>query len=76
MARIVAITDTYDALTTKRSYNKPMTPVDALEFMKSNDFQEGTSPDLMEAMYSVLFKLSSKSAESQCLIRLILAFAA
>ncbi|MCB0363321.1 MAG: HD domain-containing protein, partial [Bdellovibrionales bacterium] len=33
MARIVAITDTYDALTTKRSYNLPMTPTDALEFM-------------------------------------------
>ena len=35
MARIVAITDTYDALTTQRSYNVPMTPRNALEFMNN-----------------------------------------
>jgi HD-GYP domain-containing protein (c-di-GMP phosphodiesterase class II) len=56
MARIVAITDTYDALTTKRSYNDPMTPTDALNFMReklSSRFDE----NLLEAMYSSLFKM-------------------
>ena len=33
-ARIVAITDTYDAMTTQRSYNVPLKPVDAVEMMK------------------------------------------
>lgn len=56
MARIVAITDTYDALTTKRSYNQPMSPTDALEFMK-NKLAGKYDPDLLEAMYSVLFKM-------------------
>ncbi len=56
MARIVAITDTYDALTTKRSYNTPMTPKDALEFMKTK-LGNRYDPDLLKAMYSVLFKM-------------------
>ncbi len=60
MARIVAITDTYDALTTKRSYNVPMTPTDAVEFMK-NKLAGRYDPDVLEAMYSVLFKMK-KSA--------------
>lgn len=33
MARIVAIADTFDALTTKRSYNEPMSIPSAIEFM-------------------------------------------
>ena len=57
MARIVAITDTYDALTTKRSYNQPMTPTDSLEFMK-NKLVGRYDKELMEAMYSVLFKMN------------------
>jgi len=58
MARIVAITDTYDALTTKRSYNKPMSPTDALEFMR-NKLAGKYDPDLLEAMYSVLFRMKA-----------------
>lgn len=62
MARIVAITDTYDALTTKRSYNEPKSPIDALEFMK-NKLAGRYDADLLEAMYSVLFKMQkTKSA--------------
>lgn len=57
MARIVAITDTYDALTTKRSYNVPMTPQDALTLMKEK-LAGRFDPDLLKAMYSVLFKIS------------------
>lgn len=60
MARIVAITDTYDALTTKRSYNVPMKPTEALEFMK-NKLAGRYDPDMLEAMYSVLFKLKKSS---------------
>lgn len=60
MARIVAITDTYDALTTKRSYNEPKSPFDALEFMK-NKLAGRYDADMLEAMYSVLFKMQ-KSA--------------
>ena len=56
MARIVAITDTYDALTTKRSYNEPKSPIDALEFMK-NKLSGRYDADMLEAMYSVLFKM-------------------
>lgn len=63
MARIVAITDTYDALTTKRSYNQPMTPTDALEFMKSK-LAGRYDKDLMDAMYSALFQMNSISSKS------------
>ncbi len=60
MARIVAITDTYDALTTKRSYNQPMTPSDAVDFMSSK-LANRYDPDLLKAMNSVLFRMK-KSA--------------
>ena len=56
MARIVAITDTFDALTTKRSYNQPMTPSKALEFM-STKLASKYDVDLLRAMNSVLFKM-------------------
>lgn len=56
MARIVALTDTYDALTTKRSYNVPMAPTDALNLMRDKLFGR-FDPDLLNAMYSVLFKM-------------------
>jgi HD-GYP domain-containing protein (c-di-GMP phosphodiesterase class II) len=56
MARIVALTDTYDALTTKRSYNIPMTPQDALVLMKEK-LAGSFDPVLLNAMYTILFKL-------------------
>lgn len=59
MARIVAITDTYDALTTQRSYNVPMTPRNALEFM-NNKLKGRYDNDLMRAMYEVLFKMEKE----------------
>ena len=58
MARIVAITDTYDALTTKRTYNEPMSPEKALKFIK-NKLIARFDPDLVNAMYSVLFKMQA-----------------
>lgn len=58
MARIVAITDTYDALTTKRSYNQPMVPKDAVEFM-STKLAARYDADLLKAMNSVLFRMKA-----------------
>jgi putative nucleotidyltransferase with HDIG domain len=56
MARIVALTDTYDALTTKRSYSEPMTPTDAISFM--NEKLKGRyDADLMAAMHDILFRM-------------------
>jgi len=54
MARIVAISDTYDAMTTQRSYNKPMTPNDAVE-MISNKLKDRYDPDLLKALREVMF---------------------
>jgi HD-GYP domain-containing protein (c-di-GMP phosphodiesterase class II) len=61
MARIVAITDTFDALTTKRSYNQPMAPSKALEFM-STKLSSKYDMDLLKAMNSVLFKMNKATA--------------
>jgi HD-GYP domain-containing protein (c-di-GMP phosphodiesterase class II) len=59
-ARIVALTDTYDAMTTQRSYNTPMKPSDALNLMNGN-LANRYDPDMLKAMYSVLFQMK-KSA--------------
>ena len=63
MARIIALTDTYDALTTQRSYNTPMTPRAALDFMNTK-LAGRYDPDLLKAMYSVLFKMEQTAAQS------------
>ncbi len=60
-ARIVAITDTYDALTTQRSYNVPLMPTDALDLMKEK-LQGRYDPEMLKAMYSVLFNLRKSQA--------------
>lgn len=57
-ARIVAITDTYDAMTTQRSYNVPLKPLDAVSMMKEK-LAGRYDPDFLKAMYSVLFKLKT-----------------
>lgn len=59
-ARIVAITDTYDAMTTQRSYNVPMAPLDAVTMMKEK-LAGRYDPDILKAMYSVLFKIKVAS---------------
>ncbi|MCB0413239.1 MAG: HD domain-containing protein [Bdellovibrionales bacterium] len=56
-ARMVALTDTFDALTTKRSYNTPLTPAEALEFMKTK-LAGKYDEDLLSAMYDVLFSMN------------------
>lgn len=60
MAKIVALTDTFDALTTQRSYNKPMKPTQALEFMK-NKLKGRYDEDFLNAMYEVLFQMEKKA---------------
>jgi len=57
-ARIVAITDTYDAMTTQRSYNVPLKPVDAVTTMRDK-LAGRYDPEILRAMYSVLFKLKA-----------------
>lgn len=59
-ARIVAITDTYDAMTTQRSYNVPLKPYDAVAMMKEK-LAGRYDPEMLKAMYSVLFKLKAAS---------------
>ncbi len=58
MAKIVAITDCYDAMTTKRSYNAPMSPIDAVTMMKEK-LGNRFDPDLIKALYSVMLTLKS-----------------
>ena len=60
-ARIVAICDTYDAMTTQRSYNVPMKPVDAVTMMKEK-LAGRYDPEMLKAMYSVLFRLQKQAA--------------
>lgn len=57
-ARIVAITDTYDAMTTQRSYNVPLKPFDAVTMMKEK-LAGRYDPEMLKAMHSVLFKLGA-----------------
>ena len=57
-ARIVAITDTYDAMTTQRSYNVPMKPMDAVTMMKEK-LAKRYDPEMLKAMHQVLFKLKA-----------------
>jgi len=57
-ARVVAITDTYDAMTTQRSYNIPMKPLEAVTMMKEK-LAGRYDPDMLKALHSVLFKLKA-----------------
>lgn len=59
--RIVALTDTYDAMTTQRSYNTPMKPTEALNMMKEK-LSGRYDPDMLNAMYSVLFKMKKSAS--------------
>jgi putative nucleotidyltransferase with HDIG domain len=56
--RIIAITDTYDAMTTQRSYNVPLKPTDAVNLMKEK-LAERYDPEMITAMHSVLFTLKN-----------------
>jgi HD-GYP domain-containing protein (c-di-GMP phosphodiesterase class II) len=58
--RIIAITDTYDAMTTQRSYNVPLNPTDAVTMMKEK-LAGRYDPEMINAMYSVLFRLQTAS---------------
>jgi|FLYM01.1.fsa_nt_gi HD-GYP domain-containing protein (c-di-GMP phosphodiesterase class II) len=53
MARIVSVADTYDALTTKRSYQDPMGPKVAIEFMRDR-LKNKFDPQVMKALLDVL----------------------
>ncbi|MFN7905485.1 MAG: HD-GYP domain-containing protein [Pseudobdellovibrionaceae bacterium] len=55
-ARIVAITDTYDAMTTQRSYNVPMKPKDAIE-MITEKLTGRYDPEMLKALRLALLHL-------------------
>lgn len=61
MAKIVALCDTFDALTTQRSYNKPMIPKAALEFMTSK-LSGRYDPEFLKAMNEVLFRMQKSAS--------------
>ena len=63
MAKIVALSDTFDALTTQRSYNKPMKPGAALDFMKTR-LAGRYDEELLKAMYEALFRMEQRMAKS------------
>ncbi len=56
MARIIALVDCYDALTTRRSYSPPMKPTEALTKMKDQLGQK-YDPDMLKALYDVLDRM-------------------
>lgn len=56
MARVVSVADTYDALTTKRSYNDPMKPTDAIELM-AGKLSSRYDPEVMRALLSIFQKI-------------------
>ncbi len=58
MARVIAITDTYDALTTKRSYNEPMSPQAAVDFMCSK-LAAKYDPDMLKALRQILGRMKA-----------------
>lgn len=58
MARVVSVADTYDALTTKRSYNEAMKPTDAIELMTSKLYNR-YDPEIVRALISIFRNLRS-----------------
>lgn len=56
--RIIAITDTFDAMTTQRSYNIPMSPEAALTMMRDK-LVGRYDPEMIKAMSDVLFHLET-----------------
>lgn len=61
MARIVSVADTYDALTTKRSYQDPMSPKAAIEFMRDR-LHNKFDPEVMKALLDVLQSMEKSQA--------------
>ncbi len=58
MARVVSVADTYDALTTKRSYNDPMLPTDAIDLM-TGKLGGRYDPEVLKALVAIFQKLKS-----------------
>jgi HD-GYP domain-containing protein (c-di-GMP phosphodiesterase class II) len=56
-ACIVALTDTYDAMTTQRSYNVPLAPIEAVNMIKDKLYAR-YHPEMIKAFSSVLFNLN------------------
>ena len=58
MARVVSVADTYDALTTKRSYNEAMRPTDAIALM-TGKLAQRYDPEVVRALLAIFDKLKA-----------------
>lgn len=58
MARVVSVADTYDALTTKRSYNDPLKPTDAIQLM-AGKLAGRYDPEVMKALLTIFERLKA-----------------
>jgi putative nucleotidyltransferase with HDIG domain len=58
MARVVSVADTYDALTTKRSYHDAIKPIDAIELI-SGKLGERYDPEVKRALIAIFQKLKA-----------------
>ena len=56
MARVVSVADTYDALTTQRSYSNPMKPSDAIELM-TGKIKDKYDPEVMRALLEIFDRI-------------------
>ena len=56
MARVVSVADTYDALTTRRSYNAPMRPTEAIALMNGK-LKGRYDPEVLRALVGIFEKL-------------------
>jgi putative nucleotidyltransferase with HDIG domain len=59
VARIAAVSDMYDALTTHRPYRDPMTPDDALSLLRSQAGQ-ALDPDVVKALALILHEWEAR----------------
>ncbi|MBN2073690.1 MAG: HD domain-containing protein [Actinobacteria bacterium] len=60
-SRIIAVADTYDAMTSERSYRSRMTEINAINIIKEETgFQ--FDPQVVEAFLAIIFKISKKKA--------------
>ena len=63
MARVVAVADTYDALTTKRSYSDPMMPMEAMELMKTKLVKK-FDPEMLRALEEIMARMKKNSRKA------------
>jgi HD-GYP domain-containing protein (c-di-GMP phosphodiesterase class II) len=66
-ARILRIADVYDALTTTRSYRRPLTPLEAFQIME--DDRGSFDPDLWAIFRDMFWQMTTESPSEKPLVR-------